>query len=157
MRYDHKNALYLSVSVFSTKVLIDVVIFTSQWRWDRHFTLSFEPREDLAVCRAKEVPSFLSYFKTLSIGPSPGIEPATSPSAVKHSTDRASQSGTEPIGLTRWWFCHHFNDNICHRISSTDRAKPLLRSSLRVKGFNFRYCFTLSYVIFIVLTGSRSL
>ena len=28
MSYDHKNALHLSVSVFSTKVLIDGAIFT---------------------------------------------------------------------------------------------------------------------------------
>jgi len=31
--------------------------------------------------------SFLSYFKTRSIDPAPGIEPATSRSAVKRSTD----------------------------------------------------------------------
>ena len=43
-------------------------------RWVRHFTWSSEPCEGLAACRAKEVPSFLSYFKTLSIGPAPGIE-----------------------------------------------------------------------------------
>ena len=36
------------------------------------------------------VPLFLSYFKTLSIGPAPGIEPATSRSAVKRSTDWAN-------------------------------------------------------------------
>ena len=30
---------------------------------------SSEPREGLAACSAKEVPSFLSYFKTLSNGP----------------------------------------------------------------------------------------
>ena len=48
---------------------------------------SSEPREGLAAYRAKEVPSFLSYFKTLSIGPAPGIEPVTSRSAVKRSTD----------------------------------------------------------------------
>ena len=41
----------------------------------------------LAVCSAKEEPSFLSHFKTLSNGPAPGIEPATSRSAVKRSTD----------------------------------------------------------------------
>ena len=29
----------------------------------------FEPREGLAFCRARVVPSFLSYFKTPSIGP----------------------------------------------------------------------------------------
>ena len=59
------------------------------WR-DRHFTWSSEPREGPAACRAKEVPSFLSYFKTLSISPAPGIEPATSRSAVKRSTDWAN-------------------------------------------------------------------
>ena len=36
---------------------------------------------------AKVVPSFLSYFKALSNSPAPGIEPATSCSAVKRSTD----------------------------------------------------------------------
>ena len=48
---------------------------------------SSEPREGPAAFRAKGVPSFLSYFKTLSIGPAPRIEPATSRSAVKRSTD----------------------------------------------------------------------
>ena len=43
----------------------------SYWRRDRHFTWSSEAREGLPVCRAKEVLSFLSYFKTLSIGPVP--------------------------------------------------------------------------------------
>ena len=41
-------------------------------------------RATLAVCMAKAAPSFLSYFKTLSIGPVPGIKPTTSHSAVKH-------------------------------------------------------------------------
>ena len=31
-----------------------------------------EPREGPAACRAKGVPSFLSYFKTLSISLAPG-------------------------------------------------------------------------------------
>ena len=53
-----KNALYLSVKVFSTKVLI---------------------RDPI-----------LSYFKTLSIGPIPGIELATLRSPVKRSTDWAN-------------------------------------------------------------------
>ena len=51
------------------------------------FVWSSEPHEGLAVCRAKAVPSFLSYFKTLSVGPASGIEPPTSRSAVKHSVD----------------------------------------------------------------------
>ena len=48
---------------------------------------SHTPREGLAACSAKEVPSFLSHFKTLSNGPAPRIEPATSRSAVKRPTD----------------------------------------------------------------------
>ena len=52
------------------------------WRGDCHFSWSSEPREGLATCSAKREPSFVSYFKTLSIGPVPGFEPATSLSAV---------------------------------------------------------------------------
>ena len=89
--YDEKNALYLNVNVFSTKVLRRGTIFTSP-AGDRTAILrglqwTTEPREGPAACSAKGVPSFLSYFKTLSIGPAPGIEPATSRSAVKRSTD----------------------------------------------------------------------
>ena len=81
-----KKALYLSVNVFSTKVLTgDTIFHVSYWRWDRRFTWSSEPHESLPFCRAKGVRSFLSYFKTLSIGPVSGIEPVTSRSAVKRS------------------------------------------------------------------------
>ena len=60
---------------------------------------SSEPREGLAVW-TKEVPSFLSYFKTLSIGPAPRIEPVTSCSAVKRSTDWAKPAAVyNPIHL----------------------------------------------------------
>ena len=87
-RKKEKNALYFSVNVFSTKVLTgDIIFYVSYWRRDRHFTWSSEPREGLAACSTKVVPSFLNYFKTLRIGPVPGIEPATSRSAVTHSTD----------------------------------------------------------------------
>ena len=56
--------------------------------WGHYINVSSsEPREGLATCSAKGVRSFLSYFKTLSIGPVPGIEPATSRSAVKRSAD----------------------------------------------------------------------
>ena len=64
--------------------------YVSYWRRDRHFTWSSEPRESSAACSAKRLPSFLSYFKTLSNGPAPGIEPATSRSAVMRSTDWAN-------------------------------------------------------------------
>ena len=78
------------MKVFSTKVLIRETILTSpsgDGRRDPHFTWSSDPREGPAACSAKGVPSFLNYFKTLSIGPAPGIEPASSRSAVKQSTD----------------------------------------------------------------------
>ena len=83
-----KNELYLSVKVFITKVLIeDTIFYVSNWRQDRHFTWSSKPHEALAACSATGVPPFRSYFKNLIIGPTPGIEPATSRSAVKRSTD----------------------------------------------------------------------
>ena len=85
-RKEKKMHFYLSVNVFSTTVLIgDTIFYVSNWRRERHFhhfTWSSEPREGLACCSAKGVPSFLGYFKTLSIGPAPGIEPATSRYAV---------------------------------------------------------------------------
>ena len=74
----------MSDNVFSTKVLTGDTIFTSP-TGDGTAILrarSSEPREGLAARWAKEVPSILSYFKTLSIGPASGIEPATSRSAV---------------------------------------------------------------------------
>ena len=57
------------------------------WRRDHRFTWSSEAREGQAACSAKAVPSFLSYFKTLSIGPALGTEPTTFHFAVKLSTD----------------------------------------------------------------------
>ena len=103
-----KNELRLSVNVFSWKVLIDKLgnlLFLSPTRdkKTRHFTLASEPREGLAICRAKVVPSFLSYLKTLRIGPVPGIEPATSRSAVKRSTDWANPAA-EVIKVLRVFY-----------------------------------------------------
>ena len=75
---------FFSVGVFSTKVLIGDTIFTSPTGDGTAISAwSSEPRDGPAVCSAKGVPSFLSFFKTLSIGPAPGIEPATSRFAVK--------------------------------------------------------------------------
>ena len=65
------------MSVFSTKVLIGDTIFTFRTGDGTAIRCSSEPGEDLPVCRAKGVPSFLSHFKTLSVGPIPGIELAT--------------------------------------------------------------------------------
>ena len=54
------------------------------------------PSHAKVICRAnmaKAVPSFLSYFKTLRTGRAPGIEPVSSRSAVKRSTDWANPAG----------------------------------------------------------------
>ena len=45
-------------------------------------TLYFTSPTGDETASEKGVPSFLGYFKTQSIGPAPGIEPATSCSAV---------------------------------------------------------------------------
>ena len=69
---------------------------------------SSEPHEGLAVCRAKAVPSFLSYFKTLSVGPAPGIEPPTSRSAVKRSADWATHNpalSRSTCTVLKGWLC----------------------------------------------------
>ena len=79
-----KKALCSGVNVFSTKVLIEDNIFTSSTGRGTAIFESSETREGLAVCKAKAVPSFLGYVR---VGPTPGIEPETSPSAVKCSTD----------------------------------------------------------------------
>ena len=76
------------VKVFSTKVLIEGTILTSLTEDGTSILLGHpEPRGGLAVYSTKGMPSFLSYFNTLNIGPVPGIEPTTSRSAVKRSTD----------------------------------------------------------------------
>ena len=86
-----KKMHFIWVSMYlARKCYLGHYINVSYWRRDRHFTWSSEPREGLAICMAKVVPSFLSYFKTPSIGPTPGIEPATARSAVKRSTDWAN-------------------------------------------------------------------
>ena len=80
----------------------------SFWRRDRHFTWSSEPREGVAACCAKEVPSsFLSYFKTLSNGPAPGIELATYRSALMRTTDWANPSAVKPTRTPQGNFSFH--------------------------------------------------
>ena len=66
---------------------------------DRHFMQSSKPCADLTVCRTKTVPSFLSYFKTVSVGPGPEIEPLTSHSAVKCYT-----TWTNPATIPDYFF-----------------------------------------------------
>ena len=96
-RSSKKCTLFECQSSICTKVLLGNTILTSP-TGDRTAILGGHPSHASpriiegcrAICSAKVVPSFLSYFKTLSIGPTPGIEPATFRSAVKRFTDRAN-------------------------------------------------------------------
>ena len=74
----------LIVNVFSAKVLIEDTIFTSP-TGEVTAILRGHPSHAKVkplAGRAKTIPSFLSYFKTLSIGSALEIEPATSCCAV---------------------------------------------------------------------------
>ena len=70
----------------------DTIFLCLLQEMDHHW--SSEPREGDAVCRAKEVPSFL--FKTLVIRPAMGIEPGTFHSVVKCSTNRTTCNPANP-------------------------------------------------------------
>ena len=65
--------------------------YVSNWKRDRHFTWSSEPREGLAACTAKGVPSFLSYFRPWVL-----VRPRKS-----NPRPPALQSSTKPAAL-RW-------------------------------------------------------
>ena len=89
-----RKAVNLSVKVFSTNVIIGDTILTSTTANLRGH--ASEPCKRLAISsRAKVIPSFVSHFKILSIGPTPGIELLTSHSAVKHSTNGANPTTIE--------------------------------------------------------------
>ena len=77
-------------------------------------------REDPAVCRAKAVPSVIGYLKNLSIGPEPGIEPATSRSAIKRSApiELISPAAVKPFF------------SISHHLSSFQVTDPALQQSV---------------------------
>jgi len=80
----------LSVNVFGMRVLTGNTIFTSPTE-NETAILRAHPshaHEGQAVCSRLQGSSlFLSCLKTLSIGPVPGIKPATSRSAAKRSID----------------------------------------------------------------------
>ena len=94
------------VSYLEAIATVDVrSVCNNDVKLDRHITWSSKPRKGPAACRAKGVPSFLSYLKTLSIGPAPGIEPATSRSALKRSTDWANHAAVRSIQLIQLIQC----------------------------------------------------
>ena len=69
------------------KVLIEDTMFRCLMETGPHLTWSSKPRKGVKTFGGKRqhVSSFLSSFKTLSIGPTPGSEPWPSRSSVKRS------------------------------------------------------------------------
>ena len=119
------------------------------------------------LCKLKGVPSFLSYFKTLSIGPVPEIEPATSRSTVKRSTDWANPAAVKNIksNLLSLWrltvYCQEpifWSLHLCYNFESTfpiflflkliiSREKLILRTSAQShKEIKFPLC---SFAVFL--------
>ena len=101
---------YLSVTVFSPKVLIaDTIFLCLQLETGPPFNMVIRATQKSTRlhCNGLEYLHFLVIllFKTLSIGPAPEIEPATSCSAVKRSTDWANPAVEQLcIGFT----CRNF-------------------------------------------------
>ena len=103
-----KNALYLSVNVFSTKVLIGTLYFTSP-NGDGTAILRGHPSHAKVQPPAgqRKYLHFSVIFKTLSIGPAAGIELATSRSAVKRSIDWATCNPAAVGSIKTWSFIIH--------------------------------------------------
>ena len=95
-----KKCTLLSVNVFSTKVLIRTLYFTSP-NGDRTTILRGHPSHTKVKPPAgqRKYLHFSVIFKTLSIGPAPGIEPAMSRSAVKCSTDLANPAAVKKSNI----------------------------------------------------------
>ena len=94
-----RNVLNLCVNVFSTKVIIGDTIFTSSTGLQFYAVIRTTQRSCRWQCKGS---TFIShYFKTLSIIPSPGIEPATSRSGVKRSTNRANPAVKQVVHTRR--------------------------------------------------------
>ena len=94
-----KKGTFLRVNIFGTQVIIGDTFFISYWRRDRHFTFTSKPCAGLVIGRAKavHVPSFLSYFQTPSIGPSPGIETHDRPSLQSSALVLPHDDGLTPL------------------------------------------------------------
>ena len=103
-----KKTLYLfcvSNYVFSTNVLIWDAIFMSP-TGDRTIILCGHRRHTKVVaCSVKAIPSFLSYFKTLSIGPVVGITPTSFHSAVKCTIKWANPT-MNIVTICSWLLMH---------------------------------------------------
>ena len=75
----------MSINVFNRRVLTKDSLFCLML--DCHVYVVIRAIQGLDICRARAVPSFLSYFKAPRIALALRIEPVKSHSAVKHSDD----------------------------------------------------------------------
>ena len=81
-----KRALYLSVNVLSMKVLIGTLFFRLQVETGTpfHVVLRATQKSSRLQCKGS---IFISQLSQSEFGPVPGIETATTRSAVKRTTD----------------------------------------------------------------------
>ena len=75
----------MSINVFNRRVLTKDSLFCLML--DCHVYVVIRAIQGLDICRARAVPSFLSYFKAPRIALALRIELAKSHSAVKHSSN----------------------------------------------------------------------
>ena len=93
------NALYLSVNVFSKKILIGTLFLRLLLETGPPFLRSYPSHAKVQPFAAQR--QYLHFSVTLSIGLAPEIEPATSCSAVKRSTNWASPAAVKKYGKTK--------------------------------------------------------
>ena len=91
--------------------------------------MAIRATRSLAICKAKAVyvTSFLSHFKAMNVGLVPGIEPSTSRSAVKLSTDWANPRGGGG-------YSHTLPIRLCAVQRGRDFEAPDLERSIHFRG-----------------------
>ena len=145
--------IYLSVNVFSTKVLIGKLFLR-----DHNFTRSAETREVLAVCRTEVVPSFLSHSKTLSVDPSPEITQSTFRSTANRCPD-----WTNPALETEWgkisclWAIHYMHVVVIFGVN-VGLKNNTLAGKIKVLELSFGFLnpFSIFVVVVVVVFPSFS-
>ena len=125
-----KNALYLS-RCLARKYWLRTLLLRLELETGLPFYVVIRA---IRRSRAKVVPSFLSYFQTLSIGPAPGIEPATSRSAVKRSNDCANPAAHFELRKLFWFYV---TSRITHHQISFLAEKELLSYTFLWKTVTF--------------------
>ena len=127
----------MSFIILSVNILKRILLI-GDTRRDHCLMCLSEPCQGSAVYRTKEVPSFLKYYKSLSMGPpSLGIEPTTFRSAVRRSFDVAYLAAATNTGSLSYRYPRIPAISFIHSISFTISLFQGDASSSFVSGFFF--------------------